>query len=157
MLLVISRLVYTRPEFISQVHETLSALRCSKILGTVLAEPELRVETKLHVLSIINRILSLPDSCPNDVINIFMDIFGDSDQNCSDVVSELLSRNVDDVTVKCLCMVGLLCRLDRKAARFFANSDPLKKLLSSLDDGDGNVVERDIRDAIGFCKKWIVL
>ena len=154
MLLVISRLVYTRPEFVIQVQETLTALRCSKILGSVLAEPELRVETKIHALAIINRILSSTDSSPSDVISIFVDIFGNSEEHCSEVLSELLSLNLVEVTLKCLFMVGLLCRLDREASRFFLRSQRLEKLLSS---SDNNVVESDVCNAVAFCNKWIKL
>jgi hypothetical protein len=141
--------VYTRPDFVTQVYETLSALRCSKILGIILAEPKVQVAAKMISLSIINRILSMTDCIPSDVMSVFNDIFVEDD--CSKVVHELLALNNREVTLKCIIMIGLLARLDKLAAMFWSKSERLRNVLSTLEKCD----ENEMVKSVNFCKKWV--
>ena len=132
MLLLISRLVYTRQEFVSQLCETLSALRCSKIIVTLLEEPKLPVSIKLHCLAIINRVLSMPDSNPSDILCIVRDVFSDTDESFSRIMLDLLKLENVDITVKCLFMVGLLARIDRNVSNSWSQRDHFKNIIFAL-------------------------
>ena len=154
MLLLISRLVYTRQEFVSQLCETLSALRCSKIIVTLLEEPKLPVSIKLHCLAIINRVLSMPDSNPSDILCIVRDVFSDTDESFSRIMLDLLKLENVDITVKCLFMVGLLARIDRNVSNSWSQRDHFKNIIFALQKSPENDA---IQNAANFCKKWICI
>lgn len=154
MLLLISRLVYIRQEFVTQLCETLSALRCSKILGTMLAEPELPTAVKLHCLAIVNRVLSMPDSSPSDILCIVGDVFaGAADgEHFTRIVFDLLKLEDSEITVKCLLMLGLLARIDKRVSSAWSKCDRFRDVISELQRSAEN---ENLTSATNFCKKWI--
>ena len=157
MLLLVSRLVYTGPEFVDQLCDSLSALKCSRCLGSILEDPETSNSVKLRCLEIVNRVLSSTDSSPNDVLGVVKDVFNLENENKTEeklmkTFSDLLKCRDSDVVTKTLFLVGLWCRIDKKFSDVLANSRQFKNLISSIEMSD----EDKLQKPLAFCKKWIV-
>lgn len=156
MLLLVSRLVYTGPEFVVQLCDSLSALKCSRFLGSVLEDPETSDSVKLRCLEIVNRVLSSTDSNPtNDILCIVKDIFDlDKDENeekLTKTFSHLLKSEDCDVVSKTLFLIGLWCRIDKKFSDLLSKSRHFKELLSSVETSQNE----KLRQLVLFCKKWM--
>jgi hypothetical protein len=152
MLLLVSRLAYLRTEFCDQVCDTLSALGCSKVLGAILADPEVAGSVKVHTLAIINRALSAAVG-PGDVALVARDIFPGDLESGAKAILQLLRQRDTAVASKSLLLVGLLSRVDRKVSEFWSASADLKAVLSSAEKSQ----EADLVLATKFCKKWVAV